>query len=67
MMPKGIQRLMARGAPEDVVGNMMYNLMSNFNLSYEETLKLPLPVALSLLKKLNAENKKMNKQMKRKR
>jgi len=64
MRPIEIQRQINAKGKGDVFGNIAFSLMSNFSLSFEDVKKIPIPMALYLLKKLKEENAKMEKQTK---
>lgn len=67
--PIEIQRLMDRKGnnASEIFGNIAYSLMSHLHLGYEEVKKIPVPMALELMKRLQKEAKEMEKRSRRKR
>ncbi len=53
--PIQIQKLM-NGGNSDVFVNIVYSLMANLHMSFEEIKKLPIPMAIELMKKLKEED-----------
>jgi hypothetical protein len=67
MRPAEIERLMKhRGqSPERAFINIASSLMANFNMSFDEVKKLPIPTAMEFLRILKEEDKKFEDQMKK--
>lgn len=67
--PIEIEKLMARRGhnPHSVFANIAYNFMSHLHLSYEEIKKMPVPMAIALMNRLKAEDKKIKQQMSKRR
>lgn len=61
-----IDALMNKQNEDDVVGNIFYNLMTNCHETYESACKIPLPMVWKIIKIMDKENKKMEKQMRKK-
>ena len=60
-----IDALMNKQNEEDVVGNIFYNLMTNCNETFESAKQIPLPMVWKIIKIMDKENKKMEKEMKK--
>jgi hypothetical protein len=59
-----IYKLMRGGKSKDVFANICYIFMRDLHLSYSEIKKMPIPLAMELLKrwqKEQAQNKKMSR------
>ena len=87
-MQSEILALMNKTGGDDVLGNIIYNLMTHFNqqhseiMGFEEEVEyrflffkikkkiirkgIPLPLVLKLLETMNKENKRMEREMARK-
>jgi hypothetical protein len=52
---------------ENVLGNILFTLMTNLHQPYSEIMKMPLPLVNELLGIIDKENKKMEKEMNKKR
>ena len=87
-MQSEILALMNKTGEDDVLGNIIYNLMTHFNqqhseiMGFEEEVEyrflffkikkktirkgIPLPLVLKLLETMNKENKRMEREMARK-
>jgi len=64
--PIEIQKLMNRKGYSNIVGNLFYSLMVNCHQPYSEIKKIPIPLALALLKNIKLEQDKIKKQSKKK-
>jgi len=63
-LPIEIKKRMNRKSTRDVFGNIVYSLMSNFSMSFEECCKLPFPMAMELMKRLQKERKELERKTK---
>jgi len=64
-IPQEITRLMRRKNHSEKSMNIIYTLMTHFHQPYSEIIKLPIPVAIEMLKRLEKENKELKKGMKK--
>ncbi len=63
--PSEIKRLMHKKGSPDVVGNLYYTLMTNCNQPYSEVRKMPIPLVISIIKRMEREQKEMEKEHKK--
>ena len=63
--PAEIKRLMKKQGKSDIVANIYYSLMVNCNQQYSEIRKMPIPTVLKFIKKIENEQKEMEKQNKK--
>jgi hypothetical protein len=63
--PIEISKLMNRKGHSDSVSSIFYVLMCKCNQSYSEIKKMPIPLVINIMKKLEAENKEIEKQNRR--
>jgi hypothetical protein len=61
-----IDALMNKQSEDDVIGNIFYNLMTNCHETFESAKQIPLPMVWKIIKIMDKENKKMKKEMGRK-
>jgi hypothetical protein len=60
-LPREIQSLMNRKGHEDNVANIIYALMVHCHQPYSEIMQMPIPLVLNILKKIEKENKEIDK------
>jgi len=64
--PPKIAALMNRRENSEVIANIFYILMRDFNQPFSEIKKIPIPLAIKLLNKWNKEQKELEKLSKKK-
>lgn len=57
---------MSRRENSEVIANIFYILMRDFNQPFSEIKKIPIPLAIKLLNKWNKEQKELEKLSKKK-
>ena len=62
-----IEKLIKKGTDDDVIANIFYFFMFEGHQSYSEIKKIPLPLALKLMKLYDKKQKEIEKQMKKRR
>ena len=60
-----IEKLIRGKSEDDVFGNMVYCFMTNLNQPLSEILNMPIPLAMELLRIINNQNKKMERESKK--
>ncbi|MHA1876689.1 MAG: hypothetical protein ACTSUC_09635 [Promethearchaeota archaeon] len=64
-IPPEVQGLIKRENKSQIVVNIYFSLMVNLNQSYSDIKKIPIPMAIRILKTLDKEQKKMEADMKK--
>ena len=64
--PHEIEKRIRQNGQSDAVGNIMFTLMRHLNQSYSDIIKMPIPLVIATLKRLEKEMKEQEKAMKRK-
>jgi len=65
MRPKRIEELMSQGNLDDKIVIMIDRLMAFRHQPYSEILKMPVPLANEIMKRINEQIKKENKMFKK--
>ena len=65
-LPSKISSRMGKGTNETVFGNLVYIFMRDLNMQFSEILKLPIPMANSLVKNWEKQRKEEERQSKKK-
>lgn len=64
-IPTEIQELVKKNNQSDVVVNLYLVFMKELNQSFSEIKNIPIPLAIKMIKTLEKEYKKMDKEMKK--